>query len=353
VRPQHPARPSPSSAQEGAGEAGRAGGRRRRSSTVAARFGAPAAVSSLSAGRRGAPRRGGSDGVDGGGALGVGHLLSLSSLPSIRAKAWWLGAGTAGGVIPFVPPDSGFGVEAVERNGTSRFTVPRCGEINGKSELQFALRSKSSLRCGQPEDDVDGKAFAAPVWRSSYGSLTTEFMACLGELQLCKNSSRAADPRSSIVEQLHRGSQILESVWYSSNVVPMSLTSGPARQKEKKEKLHLLCSATADGWRPEPRDDGRRWRRQAAPVAGGPRPDLLPLLSGAAAWPQSDGTDLDSARWSSIRGRLASIQWGGGRCAVGKPRFGRESSPGQARGSGGRGRAGPRARPGGRDSRRR
>jgi hypothetical protein len=142
---------------------------------VAARFGAPAAVSSLSAGRRGAPRRGGSDGVDGGGALGVGHLLSLSSLPSIRAKAWWLGAGTAGGVIPFVPPDSGFGVEAVERNGTSRFTVPRCGEINGKSELQFALRSKSSLRCGQPEDDVDGKAFAAPVWRSSYGSLTTEF----------------------------------------------------------------------------------------------------------------------------------------------------------------------------------
>jgi hypothetical protein len=40
VRPQHPARPSsPSSAQEGAGEASRAGGRRRRSSTVAARFG--------------------------------------------------------------------------------------------------------------------------------------------------------------------------------------------------------------------------------------------------------------------------------------------------------------------------
>jgi hypothetical protein len=108
------------------------------------------AVSSVSAGRRGAPRRGGSGGVDGGGALGVRHLLSLSSLPSIRAKAWWLGAGTAGGAIPFVPSDSGFGVGAVERNGPGRFTVARCREINAKSELQFALRSRSSLRCGQP-----------------------------------------------------------------------------------------------------------------------------------------------------------------------------------------------------------
>jgi hypothetical protein len=34
------------------------------------------------------------------------------------------------------------------------------------------------------------------------------FRACLGELQLRKNSSRAADPRSSTVEQLYRGSEI-------------------------------------------------------------------------------------------------------------------------------------------------
>jgi hypothetical protein len=99
--------------------------------------------------------------VDGGGALGIGHLLSLSSLPSIWAKAWWLGAGTEGGAIPFVPYDSGFGVGAVERNGPGRFTVPHCGKINGKSELQFALRSRSRLRCGQPNQvtNVERKRF--------------------------------------------------------------------------------------------------------------------------------------------------------------------------------------------------
>jgi hypothetical protein len=40
------------------------------------------------------------------------------------------------------------------------------------------------------------------------GTAGVSLRACLGELQLRKNSSRAADPRSSTVEQLHRGSEI-------------------------------------------------------------------------------------------------------------------------------------------------
>jgi hypothetical protein len=46
------------------------------------------------------------------------------------------------------------------------------------------------------------------VWHFGSWSLTAGVRACLGELQLRKNSSRAADPRGSTVEQLHRGSEI-------------------------------------------------------------------------------------------------------------------------------------------------
>jgi hypothetical protein len=90
-----------------------------------------------------------------------------------------------------------------------------------------------------------------------------EVKGVFGRAPTLKNSSRAADPRSSIVEQLHRGSQILESVWYSSNVVPMSLTLGPAHQKEKKRKIAF--SVLRNGGRVE---TGAARRRPAVEAVG-------------------------------------------------------------------------------------
>jgi hypothetical protein len=54
--------------------------------------------------------------------------------------------------------------------------------------------------------------------------IVTVLRACLGELQLCKNNSRAADPRIFTMEQLYRGSGIPKSVRYSSRFAIITMT---------------------------------------------------------------------------------------------------------------------------------
>jgi hypothetical protein len=51
------------------------------------------------------------------------------------------------------------------------FTVPRCGEINGKIELQLLLASGCVRRCGQPEQSIEeGKR-----WNHIFGTKEKHF----------------------------------------------------------------------------------------------------------------------------------------------------------------------------------
>jgi hypothetical protein len=52
------------------------------------------------------------------------------------------------------------------------FTVPRCGEINGKIELQLLLASGCVRRCGQPEQSIEeGKR-----WKHIFGTKEKHFL---------------------------------------------------------------------------------------------------------------------------------------------------------------------------------
>jgi hypothetical protein len=64
-------------------------------------------------------------------------------------------------------------------------------------------------------------------------------MSVFGRAPALKNSSGAADPQISTVEQLHRGSEVSENVWYRSGFVTISITP-KAHMSAEQEKNHLL-----------------------------------------------------------------------------------------------------------------
>jgi hypothetical protein len=66
---------------------------------------------------------------------------------------------------------------------------------------------------------------------------SAQLRACLGELQLCKNNSRAADPRNFTVEQLHCGSVIPKSVWYNSRFAIITMTYRAHMSSENEKQI--------------------------------------------------------------------------------------------------------------------
>jgi hypothetical protein len=137
------------------------------------------------------------------------------------------------------------------------------------------------------------------------------------------------------VEQLHHGSEILGSVWYNSNFVLMSLTSGPARQNEKKQKSHLSQAATAGGCRPRPHAGG-----------GGGMPHWQPTAEATTHLGDDAGSSVEQegAPKSELQGRHAAS-------STNTRSHRRMTSPKNMSGGLGRGRLAGVRRPGGRATR--
>jgi hypothetical protein len=85
----------------------------------------------------------------------------------------------------------------------------------------FALR----CICWRHRDSKAGQRCAREAKLKLQCVVGVSLRACLGEIQLWKNCFGVADPQISIVEQLHRGSEISENVWHSSGFLIIFMTA--------------------------------------------------------------------------------------------------------------------------------
>jgi hypothetical protein len=125
-------------------------------------------------------------------------------------------------------PKTSYSSPAHQKRGTGLSSSLRRGKEN-------SARVESSRPCRLPPAIIDGQ-----MGQTRWAARHTTLRACLGELQLCKNSSRAADPRNFTVEQLHRGSEIPKSVWYSSRFAIITMTYRAHMSSQNKKTNPLL-----------------------------------------------------------------------------------------------------------------
>jgi hypothetical protein len=141
------------------------------------------------------------------------------------------------------------------------------------------------------------------------------------------NSSRVADPRNSIMEQLHRGSEIPKSVWYSSTIITMTYRAHMSSQEKRKNLLPNAQRRGLPGARGA--SPGRVRERGITPAAGWAR-----LASGKMGREGSRSVSpvAEQAGWAGLAVAAGWVRLAGGRAGTAA----RESGKGGA--SRGRGR---------------